>query len=32
MKKDSFGSRAALQTKGGSYTIHRLDALVVMPR
>jgi aconitate hydratase len=27
MKKDSFGSRAALKTTGGSYTIHRLDAL-----
>ena len=27
MKKDSFGSRAVLQTKGGSFTIHRLDAL-----
>jgi len=27
MKKDFFGSRAALQTKGGAFTIHRLDAL-----
>ncbi|MEO8358534.1 MAG: aconitate hydratase AcnA [Vicinamibacteria bacterium] len=27
MKKDSFGSRAKLQTKGGSYSIYRLDAL-----
>ena len=27
MKKDSFGSRAKLQTQGGSYSIYRLDAL-----
>jgi aconitate hydratase len=27
MKKDSFGSRAKLQTKSGSFFIHRLDAL-----
>src|SRR6187455_1318370 len=27
MKKDSFGSRAKLQTKASSFSIHRLDAL-----
>jgi aconitate hydratase len=27
MKKDSFGSRAKLQTKGGSYSIYRLETL-----
>ncbi len=27
MKKDSFGSRARLQTKSGDFSIHRLDAL-----
>jgi len=27
MKKDSFGSRAKLQSRAGSFSIHRLDAL-----
>ena len=27
MKKDSFGSRATLETKGGRFSIHSLDAL-----